>query len=1247
MSHHWTPAQQAAKDTRGRTLLVSAAAGSGKTATLTQRIIDRLTDPVEPIRLDRLLVVTFTRAAAAELRERISQKLTEAIAADPGNRHLQKQLLSLGSTHISTIDSFVREPVKAHFDRLGLPAATRIADEAELAPLRERVMGEVMDEMYVKYATARPGEAFSLLQGNPFADLCDSLTSSKNDRDLIPTLLALYERLLSFPSELSRLESEAAILEAEADGDFFDTPHGRVIRTWVDLFCRSAIQTLEDGLDTLTGDEAATKAYAAAFGADLDFCRRLADETTYAGAYGLLSTYQNQRLGTLRHGTPEQVAAKEARTEVVKQIKKLRDTYFLDSPAALRSQVILTAISCRVLYDLLTEYDRRILAEKQARGICDFTDNRRYLLHLLRNEDGSPSALSAELAAEFDEVYIDEYQDVDELQDEIFRLVGGDHRFMVGDIKQSIYGFRGADPSVFARYRRDLPLLDEAPDHDGGNSIFMSDNFRCDEPVVRVTNAVCGHMFRACPQSVAYTDEDDLGYAKQVGDGYRAPVVDVTVLTPPPRSVGNKDEEPDPDKKTAAEYEAMYVANRIASLLREGVMLKENVPLQPKDIVILMRSQKDLPLYMAALSAMGIPNGSDEMDAADAGRDLLHGGDMMYLVNLLRVIDDPDSDIPLAEVLRAPFPGLSLEDVIALRCVGDKTALSQSLYAGVETYAETPGADPTLCRKLAEFRAFLEHYRALCATQSAEGLLRLLRQDSRCACRHTDAFLYLYESARTCRVSTFVSLYTFLGYFEKKLATTKNVAVEKDTEGGRVSIMTIHKSKGLEFEVCFVVQCGKAFNELSQRDDLIFDKGIGVAMKVYRRPDATAPLNGQGYGKIDTTLRAAAALAVKMTEREEEMRVLYVAMTRARRYLYLVGKGDEDSRGFAEGDRFATLSVSNYMGWILAGLKAHPEVAPYYVIHQVDALSVTPEDRLPPRQVQRSATDDPVAATYRAIAETHTEPSQEEVWIRRVPTKVPASRMRKDLLDSCVFYMTDRAPEDGKLPESDTDSWCDAQATEAIRKSLRLMASGDVDEFELLLNENRRPTATEKGTAAHLFLQYCDYGRITPTGSVPLPEQVEEEICRLAEAGFLNQRTADILDRTALAAFFQSRFFARMRTAVECRREVRFNRFIPLSQLTANPDLSAALGDRTLYVQGSIDLLCRFEDGHMEIADYKTDRITPEERADPALLAAHMKERHGNQLTQYAAAMAEVYGEVPTKVYIYSLPLGEAVEINL
>ena len=1268
MAREWTPAQLSAMNARGHTLLVSAAAGSGKTATLTERIIRSLTDPEHPAELSRMLIVTFTRAAAAELKQRISEALTEAMSKDPRNRHLQKQLLDLGSAHISTIDAFCMEPMRAHFAEAGLPASFRIADEAELAPLSERVMDELIDAYYKKYApsTEAGGERdlFSMLSDNPFADLCDALTPARNDEGLPKLLRALYDKLLTYPEGLERLKKQAETLEAQADGDFFASEHGRVLRAWLQDFTLSAEDFLDKALHALGSDLKAVKAYASSFAYDLEFVRQLSQTDTYNGVRKLLLSYAPPSLKPLRGAGEEMAVLKARRAMYTDEIKKkFRDVYFTDDPGKISADMKQTALMCRVLYDFLSAYDARMTAEKRQRGICDFTDNRRNLLKLLTGPDGGPSALAEEYRANFDEVYIDEYQDVDEVQDTIFRLVGGDHRFMVGDIKQSIYTFRGADPSVFARYRQLFPPLgEEATDdadagreeteadaQDGGRSLFMSENFRCDRSVIQVTNGICGHIFSACPDSVNYQPEDDLVFAKKPPEeGYQSPRVEIDILYKEKddgtyessESNGSEDE----FEKAEAGSEYIHVANRIADLLRSGATLANGGPMTPGDIAILVRSKTGFASLAAALTAEGLPIGCEELDANRAGQNILRGPDMKYLVNLLRVLDDPDSDSPLSEVLRAPFPGFSLEELVDFRRAG-----AGSLYEGLLAYPRSEMADPALSERVKEFVTWLESYRELCTTLSADHILRLLRQDKHVAARHSKAFLYLYDSARTCRVGSFVGVYAFLRFFEKKLETAKDGPTEGDAGGGgHISIMTIHHAKGLEFPVCFVIRCGAPFGGNQGSGDLLFEKQTGIGMKLFDRKE------GRKYA---TALVRVSALASRLHDREDEMRILYVAMTRARERLYLCGTGSEQlPPSFSAGDRFAILSCRRYMQWITAAWQAHPHLASFSDLNMIPLSSVTPAEPLPRQALTQADTTDKTAAYYRRLAATAPLPTAMEALLRSVPTKVPASRMVDHMLDRCVFFSSDLpVGDEDKLPESERGAaGCDPQTLAAIRESLRLMETAGQDELELLMAEGRKPTAAERGTATHLFLQFCDFDRVSACLSHEdmddaLMDGVDQEISRLQEKGFINRRTADMINRTQIAAFFKSHFFEEVRRATRIRREFRFNRFLPLSTLTENTELQAALGERTLYVQGSVDLICEYADGSLMLCDYKTDRLTAEERADPSLCRLHMSQRHGAQLAQYVSAVREIYGLEADRIRtcIYSVALGESIPVQV
>ncbi len=1234
MSRTWTPSQLSAMETRGRTLLISAAAGSGKTATLTERIIRRVTDPQNPLSLSRLLIVTFTKAAAGELKERIAKALSDAIAADPSNRHLQNQLIQMGSAHISTIDAFCYQPVKEHFAESGMPASFRIADDAEMLPLRERIMRDLIDEFYVKYALAEAdghGEhgLFGILHQNPFADLCDSLSTFKNDENLFTVLNKFYNHLLNFPQGTERLKIEAQRLTAQSEEDFFLSDHGQLLLRRTREFTTSALHFYAEALEEIADDPAAQNAYGESLTREFDAVTLLdaaLNIKEYSRARTVIHSFVVKNFKSCRNPLKDYTDLKKRRKKYVDEFDDLREDFYAATAEVISRDMKHMAEVCYVLYDFLHTFDQRLSEEKKRLGICDFSDNRRRLLEMLLHPDGTPTPLCDTFLGEYDEVYIDEYQDVDEVQDTIFRLIGGDHRFMVGDIKQSIYGFRGADPTVFARYRQTLPPLSEGAS-DRGNSIFMSENFRCDESVIRVTNAVCSHIFSACPESIGYLPQDDLVFSKKCPPAYESPRVQLVKIT----AAGRNDPK---GPFSGVDAEAVYVANRIADLLKAQTTLADGSRIRPKDIAILMKERKHLSTFTAALAAMGIPTACEDVDTAQAAKDLLHGTDMIYLMNLLRVINNPDADIPLSEILRGEFPGMTLDQLITLR---QTTGTHVSLYSNLEAYLTLPSADPELVRRAAAFVKWLEGYRALSTTLTAEHLLRLLRSDERVACRKSKAFMYLYESARTCRVAPFVGLYTFLNYFESKLLTEKKAPTETpDASGnGVVTLMTIHGSKGLEFPVCFVVGCGHYFKNLNSSADLVFEKNAGVSLKFYDRV---------AHKKYDNCLRKISSQAKYDQEKEDEMRVLYVAMTRARERLYLIGFSSDARAPFPVGDRYSALSSGSYMEWIKAGLAAHPEVMPF-----VDVLDIYEADiQRDPVRVNLSEADlTPeevmLAEKYQRLQALKKTPSPLEELLRSVPTKVPASRMTDKLLDECVFYTSDlTVGDEDKLPISERGTaGFDTQSIDNITRALDLMAKGHTpDEFELLLSANARPTAAEKGTAAHMFLQYCDWSRVYARG-------IDEEIARLLSEGFMTERAAQILDRKQLRAFFDSPFAQRALTAKRMVRELKFQRFIPLRELTSDETLATALEDRTLYVRGSIDLLLEFADGHIELCDYKTDHITSEERNDPQLLQAHMTERHTSQLKQYAEAVEALYHQRPTAIYIYSMPFGDALEISI
>ena len=596
MARTWTPAQSTAMQYQSTSLLVSAAAGSGKTATLTQRIIDQIVHD-ESCTLERMLIVTFTRAAAAELRSRIASALTEAIARDPANRHLNRQLLLLPGAHIHTIDAFFGEPVRANFERLNLPAGFRMADEGETAAVGTAVMQEVMELMYEECRDSENG-ILGMAREGTFLRFVETLVSSRDFSALIPTLTALYQKLVTSEQGVARVSALAERLQAEAELDFFNSLWGKQLCAHAVDTLRASEQKFLKAKEQIASDPVCGKSFAQMFDSDAARCGMIANglqNGTYAKAAEVFDAHPATKKPTVKAAekTPLCEEFEAFRKKQNDKIKKLAAEFSAD-PAEIREQFLATADICRTLGHIMAEYDTRYAEEKRRLGICEFSDMPRFMLQLLQAPDGSLTDLARAYQDKFDWVYIDEYQDVNQLQDKIFAIIGGDHRFMVGDIKQSIYGFREADPSIFAGYRRAFATLtpdnpENPPETDQGCVLFMSENFRCDQNVIDFTNLVCSYIFSACPETIGYRPADDLIHKKPTAPDYQSPLVRVMITQP--AEADEEDTDADDDEiPDSSDTEITAAVNEIVRLLREETKA-DGTPILPSDIAILCRTK--------------------------------------------------------------------------------------------------------------------------------------------------------------------------------------------------------------------------------------------------------------------------------------------------------------------------------------------------------------------------------------------------------------------------------------------------------------------------------------------------------------------------------------------------------------------------------------------------------------------------------------------------------------------------------
>ena len=1105
--------------------------------------------------------------------------------------------------------------MRNNFEKLGLSSTFRIADETELLPISREIMEGLITEFYDRYSATESDTAFREIKANRFARALDHLLSNRSDGKLTETLLDFLEGFYSYPEGIGLLKNCANELEDALREDFLQTSYGRALVDYHLPLFGALLQDLDRIDASLEYDPDAHAKCLALLSSDRDFCTRVCQTLTegvYEPVQAAVETFFSGRFPSFSKATkPPEVAAYQSwRSESLKTaVEKLKEVFSLPVQEIHR-QIRETADLCSILYELFDEFESRLMAEKNLRGILQHNDVRAMVLRLLTDAEGDPSAFADSIAAEYDAVYIDEYQDVDSIQDRIFSLIGRDRRFMVGDIKQSIYGFRGSDPSIFSSYRRKFPNYESKDAETAtGNSIFMSENFRCDKPVIDFANAVCSFLFSACEKTVGYREVDDLKHSKrppeQPPEGYPFPV-EVALFEKPDTKEGDEESEP------CGTQEASWVAAELSRLLRTE-RLASGAPLSPSDVAILVRDRKHGIKITRALQALSIPV------ASDAAADFLHEPILIHLMNLLRTIDNPYRDLPLSEFLLSPLGGFSTEELLLIREQEPKTrALFDALQAAKEHADALP--EPLL-QKVESMLSWLSRQRGQAEVLPADRFLRLLYLDERLVEYSTEpALMMLYDQARTYQKSSWCGLYGYLGYIEKLIDGEKISAAGFAKAENAVTVMTIHHSKGLEFPVVFLVSTGSAFSNMDAYASLLFHPEVGVASKLYVR---------ESGAHENTILWSSVLTSVKLEQREEAIRTLYVALTRARERLYVTGtlttkweKATFASSLVQRGNRTSILSCNSYLSWILA-VKHHCETKgikfPCTFRHILPDETVLGEGYVPSSTVravgEKTPAADPVSARYAEILRTSLQFEYPMAVLQGLPSKVAASKLQPDLLD--------------RILSDEEDEMLEAQ--------IELMSSS-APTFERLLEDRKTPSAADIGTATHAFLEFCDFDRLKAEG-------VSAEYDRLVAQGFMHREEAKLVRLDAIEAFRHSDLFRLIESATCVRREQKISMHVPLSELTADRALAERLGSYPLFVQGSIDLLLEMPNGELLLVDYKTDRITDAERKDPSLLQERMRRRHGTQLSYYARAVKGLFGKAPNRSYLYSIPLGRLIEL--
>lgn len=1209
----WTNEQQAAIDSRGQTLLLSAAAGSGKTAVLVERIIRRLLDKEYPIDITELLVVTFTKAAAAEMRDRIGTALMKALSETKDPR-VERQLALLPSAQISTLHAFCQHVIRKYFYTIDLDPAFSIAGEEELNLLRRQVLEDVFLSYY------EDDEKASILY--PLADM---FGSDRGDDILMDTVSRMYTyaRSLAWPEHW--LKEAARAYDVAPDAVIDDMVWAGPIKDAVRRILEEDARLYDGVLYHLRQREAFAPA-CDTFVAEQAALRQAAQARSWNDLSRFVRAIDFPRLKSLRKLSDDDKAVwercKKVRDDVKKDvIKTLQAVYFSATPEEWLDGMRAMKPIMDGLVTLTLDFAKAYGAAKKEKGWIDFSDLEHFCLQILLAPDASPehpvpSAAAEELRSQYEEVFIDEYQDTNGVQELITRLVSGeDNRFMVGDIKQSIYRFRLADPTLFLEKYQSFSRDEKAVQR----CIDLGRNFRSVPVVLDAVNAVFSRAMTAEAAGMDYGEREKLYAGRQAPDDERwiGGPVEVDIVPTP------SDEEDD-DGSTAFEKECRFIAGRIGELLASGRMAARKdgtlEPLSYRHIVVLLRSMAGkADVLIQALQEGGIPSYAEQSGGYFAAVEV------QVMLALLRCIDNPEQDLAMAAVLRSPLVGLDETALAGVRLAGDGT-LWQNLPAFVASLPD--GVDEK--EDLQQFMAAFDSWRTYSRRHGVAELLQRLYDDTAYVdfvgampggdVRQAN-LKALYDRARQYEEAGFRGLFRYLQLMDKMkedgldLAPAKVVSEKEDV----VRIMSIHKSKGLEFPVVFVADMGKAFNRRDTQDQILFHNRLGIGLKQY---------DPEWRMSYPTLIWSGIAAQLRWEGTDEEERILYVAMTRARDQLILTGHSSHIDRDWQRWtSRLNPAQAKSYFDWVMPaalapfGAKADADYARPGAAWQDAIWQVRIARAVPAGTVEEGAYDgEPRLEALRRGDLTGTPvPSwldEQLSWQYAYPQAVRTA---------AKFSVSEVKR---RYQELHSDELQDEAALSVPAAAVIPTAPGEDDAFAALppwlAGEEAAVSGAQRGTALHKALHY-----ITPAAD-QTTATLRREIDAFVRQGLLSREEAKLVYVPVLAAFCQSDIGRRMAESPELHREY------PFTVLLAGGDpLPETETGEQILIQGVIDCLFREDDAWI-LVDYKSDRL---ETADA------FRSRYAVQLALYKRAVEQITHRPVEETYIYSLHLQQEIRL--
>ena len=1219
----WTTEQLQAIEEKGANILVAAAAGSGKTAVLVERIIHKIID--NKIDIDKMLVVTFTNAAAAEMRERILEAIYKRLEKEPQNAHLQKQITLLNKASICTIHSFCLDIIHNYFYELDLPSNFMIADTTEIDLLKQEVLDDLFEQKYIE-------------NNQDFLELLETYTGYRGDEALQELVLNIYKFIQSSPFPEKWLQEKVELFNNSFIEDFSQTKCGEIILSEVK-------ENLEDSLLKLKTIQKELAKYSECY----KFSQVISEDImqieiaiNQADSWERACQAINQ-INFTKWPVDKKVTldikedAKQVRDKIKKNVKEKISELLNSNTEEIKADLKILYPILTKIKNLVLEFSHNFADKKREKNCIDFNDIEHFALQLLLDKNGEKTIIAKKYEEKFDEIAIDEYQDSNLVQEAILTSVSnGKNIFMVGDVKQSIYKFRQARPELFLQKYDEYKIKEEKKENDN-LKIQLFRNFRSRNNILDITNLVFEAIMSKNLGDIEYNENEYLNYGanypeiEDKSQNYAGVTeLDIIDMKEDESIIAIKGEEPEEDQEDLERIEddvleARFVAKRVKELLQSGDLVYDKKkgyrPVEPKDIVILLRATSTLaPIYEKELSEFDLPVFSDNSTS------YLESVEIETILSVLKLIDNPMQDIPLVVVLRSSIGNFTDNDLVAIRLTDRNCNFYNALLKSrISCEGQLKEKIEALLKKIDNWRKQAEYlpldeliWQIYLDTGYYQYVGLLPNGQIRQANLKT-----LFEKAKQYETASFKGLFNFIQFIEKLKKQNGDLSSAKliGENANVVRIMSIHKSKGLEFPVVFLCNVHKKFNLRDLNETILMHQDLGIGPIL---------IDTKKRVKYPTTIKQAIALKVKQETLSEEERILYVALTRAKEKLIITGRSRDIQKSLKEKqENLATYILEDsgkldsklikngraYLDWIEyvyllnSGKKITLKGKELGLDDIIELKTFAKKDLIKELQVQEKVQDEEIEKIIEKEAKKQENIEQIQKmldwkYLNEVDTKLPTKTSVSKL----------KQAQQGELLSLEKETNWEEETEEYLNEELKYIKLENLEDLK-----TSDITPAQKGTLVHLCIQ-----KINEKLDYTM-EDIEKLINNLLENEIISEVEAQAIDRKLIYSYTQSELFKNLKNAKEIHKEQPFYINIPATEIFE--EAQKANSKKNILIQGIIDLYYIDEYDRINLVDFKTDYVSKGKEKEVA-------EKYKIQIEIYKKALEQALGKKVTKAQI-------------